>query len=327
MSPLVITLVLVSASLHVWWNTLAKASRDSLSLAWLSTVLGAVALAVPFAVARVLDPGPLTGEIWLWAGVSGLAQGLYVAILFAAYAVADLTVVYPVSRGLGPLVVMALAGRLVGDGVTPAQAAAVCLVAIGTVAVGLTSRGDLGRFSPKGMLLAMATALCTAGYSLADRKAMSLAVPPHVLEYLFLSYVFLAVALTVLIRWGRPGWAGLCSEWGRSRRDVLVVALVTPLSYVCIVAALRIGNVVLVTAGRNVGILLSVVAGAFILGEGGHQAEDPGCGGRGSRIGRAGPGRLLDRGAGRVEGRRGLSQASRALASSAKPRPPRPAVT
>lgn len=267
MNAFVIALVLTSAVLHVLWNALAKPSRDTLSMAWLTTVIGTAALAVPFAISRLTDPGPLEPQIWLWAAVSGFMQSWYVVMLFTAYKVADLSVVYPVSRGLGPLLVMAFAGALVGDTVTAGQIAAVCVVAVGTVAVGLTSRSSLGRFSPAGMLLALATAMGTAGYSLADRKAMSLSNHPHVLEYFFICYVFLSITLTSFALLRRPGRRSLFSEWRRSRRDVLLVALLTPASYLCIVAALGLGNVVLITAGRNVGILLSTLAGVVLFGE------------------------------------------------------------
>lgn len=267
MSPTILTLVLASAVLHVAWNALAKPCRDTLSLAWLTTLISTAVLVPPFVYCRLACPGPLGPEIWLWAGVSGLLQCGYVIVLFTAYSVADLSVVYPVSRGLGPLLVMFLAGRLVGDSVTPLQTGAVCLVAVGTAAVGLTSQGGHGRFSPAGMLLALATAAGTAGYSLADRKAMSLPQTPGALEYLFVCYLFLSLFMTAFVLVRRPGWSGLLSEWRRSPGTVAWVGLLTPASYLCVVAALGMGNVVLVTAGRNVGILLSTAAGAFLLGE------------------------------------------------------------
>jgi drug/metabolite transporter (DMT)-like permease len=263
----VVGLVLLSAVLHVLWNMLVKNCGDKLSFAWLTTVLGLPFLAVPFFWLRLTAPGELGPEIWLWAGVSGLWQALYVVLLFEAYARADLSVVYPVSRGLSPLVVMLLAGRLVGDTVGPWQMAAVGLVVAGTVAVSATNRSALGRLSPAGLILAGCTALATAGYSLADRKAMSLRPGPGAIEYLFLSYLFMSVLLTPYAVRARRGFRGLMTQWRDNRRDVLLVSILSPLSYLCIVAAFGMGNVVLITAGRNVGIVLSTMAGAWLLRE------------------------------------------------------------
>lgn len=267
MSAGVAGLVLVSAVLHVLWNTLVKGSSDKLSFAWLTNVLGLAFLAAPFLWTRLAAPGALGTEVWFWAAVSGVMQTLYVVLLFAAYDHADLSVVYPVCRGLAPLAVLLLAGRLTGDETSPAQAAAVALVAAGTVAVGAASRDGNGRLTLRGLALAVLTAFATAGYSLADRKGMSVSPGPSAVEFLFCSYIVLCVLLTLYCAWKRPRLKGILSQWRENRRDVLLVSTLTPLSYVCIVAALGMGSVVLVTAGRNVGIVLSAMAGAWILRE------------------------------------------------------------
>lgn len=267
MSAAVLGLVLLSAVLHVLWNTLVKTCDDKLSFAWLTTVLGGTFLVVPFIAQRLLAPGAIAAETWLWAGVSGAFQALYVVLLFAAYARADMSVVYPVCRGLAPLAILLLAGRLVGDAVGPAQAVAVALVVAGTVAVGLTNRNALGRLSRAGMALSVLAALTTAGYSLADRAAMRLRPGPQATEFLFLSYIFLIALLTPWAVWSRRSLGGLFSQWRTNRRDVLLVSVLTPLSYLCIVAAMATGNVVLVTALRNVGIVFSTAAGLWLLRE------------------------------------------------------------
>jgi drug/metabolite transporter (DMT)-like permease len=90
---------------------------------------------------------------------------------------------------------------------------------------------------------------------------------PNAVELLFLSYVVLSVLLTLYVLWARRGFAACFVQLRRHRRDVVLVTVLTLLSYLCIVAALGYGNVVLVTAGRNVGILLSTAAGIWLLRE------------------------------------------------------------
>lgn len=267
MTPSVAGLVLLSAVLHVLWNTLVKDCEDKLAFAWLTNVLGAVFLIVPFGVVRLLDPGTLSPAVWWWAGASGFMQAAYVVLLFAAYTQADLSMVYPVCRGLGPLFIMLSAGWLVGDAVDALQGLAVGLVVLGTTAVGATNRTAQGKLSTAGIVLAVGAALATAGYSLADRAAMRLRPGPNAVELLFLSYSVVAVLLTLYVLGTRRGFAACFAQFRRHRRDVLLVAVLTLLSYGCIVAALGNGNVVLVTAGRNVGILFSTAAGAWLLRE------------------------------------------------------------
>lgn len=95
------SLVLVAALLHATWNTLIKFSGERLLvIASMDTVALAFAvLAVPF-----VDVPP--AEIWPWLVASALAEQLYRYLLIQAYRVGDLGLVYPLMRGLSPLVVL-----------------------------------------------------------------------------------------------------------------------------------------------------------------------------------------------------------------------------
>lgn len=278
MSLLALWLVLASAALHVFWNTLVKQCADKLSFAWLTTVAGIPALLPPFLLWRLVSPrGPgclADPEVWLWAGVSGLLESAYVACLFGAYAAADLSAVYPLSRGAAPVATLLLAGALVGDAATPAQTAAVGVVVAGTLLVGRSAWRGRGapRMTRRGLVLSLAAGCAIAGYHLADRKAMGLSPAPDPLDYLFLMHLFMSLFVTLWARAKRPSWAALASSWRETtwhggRRSVVLVAVLTPLSYFLIVLALRQGNVIHVTAARNVGILFSTLAGAFWLRE------------------------------------------------------------
>jgi len=275
MSLTALCLVLVSAALHVFWNLLVKQCPDKLSFAWLTTVAGNLVLAPAFLLWRPFSCGGLGPEVWLWAALSGLLETVYLACLFGAYATADLSAVYPLSRGAAPVATLLFAGVLVGDEATPAQAAGVLVVVAGTLLVGVstwrrTVPGAL--LSLRGLWLSLATGCAIAGYHLADRKALSLANAPDALDYLFLMHLFMSLFVTLWAWRRRPRWSGLASAWlqgawTRGRRDVLLVAVCTPLSYFLIVLALQQGNVVHVTAARNVGILFSTFAGAVVLRE------------------------------------------------------------
>lgn len=274
MSLLALWLVLASAALHVFWNSLVKQCQDKLSFAWLTTVAGNLVLLPAFIFWRGFSTGSLGPEVWFWACVSGILETLYVACLFGAYEAADLSAVYPLSRGAAPVVTLLLAGALVHDAATTTQALAVGVVVAGTLLVGLSAwRQDAGqRHTRRGLLLALATGCAIAGYHLADRKAMGLTPAPDPLDYLFLMHLFMSLWVSLWAWTRRPSWAGLAaawtdSNWGNGRRDVILVAVFTPLSYFLIVLALREGNVIHVTAARNVGILFSTLTGALLLGE------------------------------------------------------------
>ncbi|GAB6125311.1 EamA family transporter [Humidesulfovibrio idahonensis] len=276
-------LVLVSAALHVFWNTLVKQCADKLSFAWLTTVAGSLVLVPPLLLwhgllahgnATLLNP-----EVWLWAALSGLLETIYVACLFGAYVAADLSAVYPLSRGTAPVATLLFAGVLVGDTVPTVQALFVAVVVAGTLLVGLSTWSGLP-LSRRGLALSICTGCAIAGYHLADRKAMSLGPAPDPLDYLFLMHLFMSLFVSLWAWRKRPSWRGLAAAWRNAakcdaqrgqkrndRRDVLLVSVFTPLSYFLIVLALRQGNVIQVTAARNVGILFSTLAGLLLLRE------------------------------------------------------------
>ena len=268
MTLFVLLLVLLSASIHVLWNTLVKQSEDKPSFAALTTLTATLALLPVFIVSRVVHPGPLSSVAWGWAALSGLFEALYMVLLFGAYGRADLSVVYPFSRGVAPLVTLFLGGRLLGDWVSPLQGAAVFAVVAGVASVGLSSRDPYRQaLNRSGLLLSFATGCMSAGYHLVDRRAMTMAAAPNPLEYFFLVQFFMSALVTF--------WFGLClrrgrellSEWMTNRGRVLMVGVCIPAAYLLIVFALRYGNVTYVTAGRNIGIVLSTLVGLFVLKE------------------------------------------------------------
>jgi len=264
----VFLLILLSSSLHVFWNTLVKQSEDKPSFAWLTTLVATLALAPVFTISRLVRPGPLSPPVWGWAALSGLFEALYVVLLFGAYGRADLSVVYPLSRGVAPVVTLLLGGRLLGDWVSPFQGVAVLTIVAGVTGVSLSSR-DPGksRLGRSGIFFCIGTGGMIAGYHLVDRRAMSLTAPPNPLEYLFLVHLFMSAFVTLwfglYLRQGRE----LLSEWTTNRLGVLIVGTCIPAAYFLIVLALRYGNVTYVTAGRNIGIVLSTLVGLLFLKE------------------------------------------------------------
>jgi len=266
-------LALVSAVLHVAWNLLAKSNPDKEAFAWLTTLGGGLFLLALFLVVRFFSSAPIAAEVWMWAAISGVFQALYVTFLFAAYARADLSVVYPVNRGLAPILVMSLAWFLLGDSVTLLQGAGVAAAAAGAVVVGLTNSEENGgakKFSWRGLPFCVFTAAATAGYIMTDRKAMSLPYAsgaPSALDYLLLSYIFLFAGLTAVMLWRRPRLRGFYAAFKADPKSVALVSIFTPLSYLCIVAALAFSNVTVISAWRNVGIVMSVLVGGKFLRE------------------------------------------------------------
>ena len=97
------SLVLCAAVLHATWNTLVKFSSDRLLVVACMDVVGVLCaiLLLPFVS---LPPA----EVWPWLLGATVLQLLYRVLLIEAYKVGDLGLVYPLMRGLSPLVVLGL---------------------------------------------------------------------------------------------------------------------------------------------------------------------------------------------------------------------------
>ena len=115
MPPTALALVLTAALLHALWNIAAKKAGGNHHFALLS-VLMTVVLWAPVALWFGVDEWQRWGLIeWAALGASALVHVLYFTVLLTGYRKADLTVVYPVARGSGPLLASVGAVLVLGE--------------------------------------------------------------------------------------------------------------------------------------------------------------------------------------------------------------------
>lgn len=161
MSGLALSLVLFAAVLHAGWNALLKAVQDrAVVLACVSLVHVVVGLAMVTAF-----PLPNVAS-WICILLSTLLHYGYYILLFWVYRHGDLSLVYPISRGMAPLSV-AVGSALLIDEVLPALAWA----GVGMVSAGiclLTLQGGRRHSSRLSLGCAVALGLLIAAYSITD---------------------------------------------------------------------------------------------------------------------------------------------------------------
>lgn len=179
-------LVLVAALLHASWNIVAKRYGGGPHFACLSA-LAMVVLWAPLGVALAWGVVPQWGvRTWGALLASGIVHLVYFNILLAGYRAADLTVVYPVARGTGPLLAASGAVVWLGERVTVAGIAGIAAIAVGVLLVAggpaLWRGGDdeHRRRRRLGIAWGTATGLTIALYTLIDGYAVKvlLVAPP-----------------------------------------------------------------------------------------------------------------------------------------------------
>jgi len=115
MSTLALLLVLAAALCHALWNLVAKRQGGGSELVLISAILVSVVWA-PLAVWQGWDTLPTLGRVeWGALVASTVLHLVYFRCLLHGYQVSDLTVVYPVARGSGPLLSTAGAVLVLGE--------------------------------------------------------------------------------------------------------------------------------------------------------------------------------------------------------------------
>ncbi len=267
-SPTAIALILVAAVAHATWNLFTKQASASggLSVVWL-IALAATALYTPVvAVSLILNPPRLTALSWVFMAGTGLLQVGYFLFLQSGYRHGDLSLVYPVGRGSGALLA-ALAGiALLGERPGPAGLVGLALVVLGVLALGTPAgpRPPGSARVPRALVFALVTGAFIASYTLWDKYAVAvLRVPP-----LLQGYASLPVMALVLAPFALRDRARALQVWHGYPRQIAGAAVLYPLAYILVLAAMSFTAVSAVAPAREVSVLAGVLLGRKMLGEG-----------------------------------------------------------
>jgi hypothetical protein len=148
--------------------------------------------------------------------------------------VADLSVVYPLARGTGPLLSFLGALFIVGEHASLISGTGALLVTSGILLLSGGTWNPEGRWA--GVFWGVATGITIAGYTLVDGYSIQvLGLSPILVEYagnLFSGSILSRRA------WHERG--SLVKEYGECWREALGVALLTPIAYVLVLLAMRI---------------------------------------------------------------------------------------
>ena len=266
MTGTALSIVLIAALLHALWNYLTKTSRNKIAFIWWAILFSTIIFF------------PMFLYYWPKAGISAagwgciVATGVFHAFYFwfmgGAYQRGDLSLVYPLSRGSGPLFVPILAVLLLNEQLSALGVAGIALVIVGIFGIHLRSFSVQSMREPFMAIRGGASlwAICTggtiAGYSLVDKIGVHIVHPP---VYIYLLFAIALVLLTpsVLVNARRD----LKKEWKINKIKILGVGFLELFTYLLILFALQISKVSYVAAVREVSIVFSALIGILLLRE------------------------------------------------------------
>jgi uncharacterized membrane protein len=252
-TPVVILLVLVAAGLHAGWNVLLKTSEDPLPTATRSLAASAL-LVTPLCLVAWYATGhhalPALG--WLVLVLSAGAEGFYFVFLSRAYQAGDLSVVYPVARGTGPLVAV-MAGLLVlHEHLTMLE-----LVGVGAVLAGIWA---VRRPRMNAALVpALITGVFIGVYTTLDRVGINLGSP-----WLYAGLLWGLMAV-VLVVWTRAG--PLLRPVNENWRTSITIGVMMAAAYGLFLVALTLAPVAIAAPLRESAIVLVAAWGVWRLKE------------------------------------------------------------
>src|SRR5688572_124457 len=267
MTGLAFALVISSALLHALWNFLVKRSGASGSaFTWLFTVPSAILLA-PTAMWALAQSGyAIRPSSLLFLAGSAVLHTVSFVILVRGYREGDLSVVYPLARGSGPLVAVALAIALLGERPSTVALLGALCIAGGAAALARDSRprnaGVTGvNHSVRYGLLIGATIGC---YTVWDKYLVaSLAMPPLALEWAISTSMAILIAPAAL-----RDRAALRATWSAHKVTAVTGALIASASYILFLTAMKMAPVTRVAPLRESSILLGALLGTHFLAEG-----------------------------------------------------------
>ncbi|MGG4193372.1 MULTISPECIES: SMR family transporter [Paenibacillus] len=170
-------LVIIASLSHAFWNIMLKQSEDKTIFLW-SLRVWSVILFLPVSIVLWPKDEHITSE-WVLMGLGSiLLHSLYALILSKAYEKNDFTLTYPIARGLGPLIVVAVGVMLLKEPFTWMSIVGSVLIFTGIFVLytGLGRGGQSIRSmftSPYPLLVG----LSIAGYTLFDKLAVSIIHP------------------------------------------------------------------------------------------------------------------------------------------------------
>jgi drug/metabolite transporter (DMT)-like permease len=262
MPTLALMAVLLAAGTHATWNLFAKKAAASQHFVWLYSI-GSAVLYAPLVVWVIVEQRPHFGATqWLALSATSVLHLGYSLALQAGYRTSDLSLVYPIARGSGPLLSFIGATALLAERPTLLSGLGLVLIVAGILLVaGLTREPHR---APKiGIFFGLLTGLFIAGYTVNDGWAVKvLAISPFIVD--FTGNMARVLVLSPIAWRDRPGVA---REARAYVVPAAVVSLLGPLGYILVLFAMRLAPVSHIAPAREVATLVGAYFGSRLLRE------------------------------------------------------------
>jgi drug/metabolite transporter (DMT)-like permease len=257
----VLAAVLGAAALHALWNSLVKSASDK----FLSSAVVAIWCGVVALVAALVLPRPAEAAM-PFIVASAVIHIVYFLLVGRLYRSADLSVAYPMMRGLAPLIAAVIALAALGEAPRPIAGLGVVALVAGVLAMGASGLAH-GRIDGPTIMVALANSAVIAVYSVIDGQGARVSGAGAAFAFAYNSWADALTALAylpiLLCLRGRAVAAAFTPDWRRG----FVGGLAAFLGYAIVVWAMTRAPIAAVAALRETSVVFAAIIGVVALGE------------------------------------------------------------
>lgn len=264
MSFSTILILLVAAVFHSTWNTIVKKSEDKQVFNWMALATFSVIFFIPFCFIYK----SVSLHAWILMILSGSCEACYFFLLASAYKYGDLSLVYPLSRGLSPVIVAIIATIFLGEVITFKGTMGIMSIVIGIYIIHIRNFSLKGLLEPFSYLkepaskFAILTAITTGLYSNIDKTALT-----YVDNTMLLYVKFFTASLLLLPFMLTRKREAIKTEWKLNKFKAGIVAVLLSSAYFLVLIAMSQSQVSYTSAVREVSIVFGSIIGTVYLKE------------------------------------------------------------
>jgi len=257
----VLAAVLGAAALHALWNSLVKSANDK----FLSSAVVAIWCGLVAVIAALVLPRPASAT-FPFIIASAVIHIVYFVLVGLLYRSADLSVAYPIMRGLAPLIAAVIALATLGEAPAPIASLGVATLVAGVLMMGVSGLAH-GRIDRPTVMIALANSAVIAAYSVIDGQGARLAGSGAAFAFAYNSWADALTALAFLpilfcFR-GRAVAIAFVQGWRRG----LIGGVAAFLGYAIVIWAMTRAPIAAVAALRETSVVFATIIGVVALRE------------------------------------------------------------
>ncbi len=257
MNTLLIFSVLSAAFLHAFWNFQVKDAPNK-AVGMAAVMFGHL----PLAGIGLLYSGLPSIEAAPYLFVSAFLHLGYQVFLLNAYRFGSLTSIYPIARGMAPLLITLVSLLILNEMLEVSQILGIVIISTAIICFGI-KQYRLANAELTGLMLAAATGCFIAGYSVID--AIGTRIAGNAMAFYGVSTFGSAVLFAIYLQLTNPGV--LFSFHKQARNTLIYGGTASYLAYVIVLWACLHAPVAVISSLRETSLLFAIILGAVFLKE------------------------------------------------------------